>query len=82
MSPSKCRTTTAVSLLMFLVVSAAAAQATGATEFGSIRGRVVNDQGSPVSSANVTIADISLAAVSGPDGSFEFSSVPVGTHSL
>lgn len=82
MSPSKCRTTTAVSLLMFLVVSAAAAQATGATEFGSIRGRVVNDQGSPVSSANVTIADISLAAVSGPDGSFEFSSVPVGTYSL
>lgn len=82
MIPSTRRRTTVVSLLMVLAVSTAATQAIAATEFGSIRGRVVDDQGSPIASAEVTINSASLSAITSPDGSFELDAVPVGIYSM
>jgi len=82
MSPRPRRRTTVITLALILVVTTAVTRAGAATEFGSIRGRVMDDQGSPVASAEVTITSVSSSTVSGPDGSFEFNSVPAGIYTL
>jgi len=47
-----------------------------------IAGHVKDDKGAPVAGARVAIQELGLSTVSGQDGSFGFSQIPLGKYSL
>jgi len=82
MIQSRHRSTTFIAIFIVLVFATGMPLASAAQQTGSIRGRVVDDHGSPVPSAAVTITSVLLSTASGPDGAFEFSTVPTGIYTL
>jgi outer membrane receptor protein involved in Fe transport len=67
-------------LVSALPLVAAGAQDT--TQTGSISGRVTDDQGAPLASAQVFIEGTTLGAVTQPNGSYAIARVPVGTRTI
>ncbi len=68
---------TALFVLSALSFSPVAAQSTG-----TLAGRVVDDTGAPLPSANVVLPDLDRGTTTGTDGRFRLSDVPTGTHAL
>lgn len=74
------RCVTALSIGMGLV---AAGSSQAQAQAGSISGRVTDaGTGAPVSAAQVQVAGLTLGTVSGDDGTYRISNVPVGTYTL
>lgn len=77
--------TLAISIAFAMLASSASlftvrAQGTGQT--GSIAGKVVDEHGAPVPSAQVFIDRTTLGTLTRPDGSYTIGQVPEGTHLL
>jgi len=70
--------TTAV--LTALCVSLSTARAQGTDQTGSIAGKVLDEHGAAVPSAQVFIDRTTLGTLSRPDGSYTIGQVPAGTH--
>ncbi len=68
-----------LSLLILVVLMAGSASA---QETGTISGKVVDDEGRPVNSATVVIPSIGVTALSGTDGTFLLTRIPIGFHTL
>ncbi len=68
-----------LSLLILVVLMAGSASA---QETGTISGKVVDDEGRPVNSATVVIPSIGVTALSGRDGTFLLTRIPIGFHTL
>jgi outer membrane receptor protein involved in Fe transport len=68
-----------LSLLILVVLMAGSASA---QETGTISGKVVDDEGRPVNSATVVIPSIGVTALSGMDGTFLLTRIPIGFHTL
>jgi outer membrane receptor protein involved in Fe transport len=58
------------------------AASSSAQETGSISGRVLDEEGLPLASANIVIAAIGLTATTDVDGRFLLTTVPAGVHTL
>ena len=70
------RATLIVTLFVLTQAGSAAAQ-------GSLRGRVTAaGTGGAVAGAQVSLADLALGAITGPDGSYEVGGIPAGTHEV
>ncbi|MBC6109749.1 SusC/RagA family TonB-linked outer membrane protein [Pedobacter fastidiosus] len=54
----------------------------GKATFGFIQGVVKDDRKQPVEGVNVAIPSLKMATVTGKDGSYNFSRVPYGKHTL
>ncbi|HSU93881.1 MAG TPA: TonB-dependent receptor [Gemmatimonadaceae bacterium] len=67
-------------VLIALSVSPSTARAQGTDQTGSIAGKVVDERGAPVTSAQVFIDRTNLGTLSRPDGSYTIGQVPAGTH--
>jgi len=72
-----------VAALMLAVGVTAAGSSEAQAQAGSISGRVTDaGTGAPVSAAQVQVAGLTLGTVSGDDGTYRISNVPVGTYTL
>lgn len=60
----------------------AGARAQDTTQTGSVSGRVTDDQGAPLASAQVFVEGTPLGAVTLPTGEYVIARVPVGTRSV
>ena len=61
----------------------ALSQAGSAAAQGTLRGTVtVAGTGSAVAGAQVTLADLGMGGITGPDGTYEVGDIPAGTHDL
>jgi outer membrane receptor protein involved in Fe transport len=69
-------------VLLVLSLALIPAAVSSAQETGSITGRAVDDGGQPVISASVAIPSTGLTAVTGEDGRFLLSDLPVGVYTL
>ncbi|MBA3318921.1 MAG: TonB-dependent receptor [Gemmatimonadales bacterium] len=69
-------------LALLLLVPARVAVAQEGAPTGTVNGRVVDDRGAPVSSAQVFIVRPALSAQTGAEGGYSLTRVPAGTHSL
>ena len=81
-SPDVRRRAAIVSVAVITLVMTLAGPLARADETATIRGRVVDDEGQPVVSATVAIAELGLAATTDDDGRFILSGVPAGSHVL
>ena len=70
----------AAAVLTALCVSFSTASAQGTDQTGSIAGKVTDEHGTPVPSAQVFIDRTTLGTLSRPDGSYIIGQVPAGTH--
>src|SRR5688572_12192908 len=67
------------SMLILLVPTEAVAQ----REVGQLAGVVTSaETGAPLTAVQVSIVGTSIGALTGPDGRFTLSNVPVGTHEV
>ena len=71
-----------LSLLLVLVAGPVALHAQGEGQTGSISGRVLDEQGSGLAGANVTIQGSSIAAQTRGDGGYLLARVPAGPRTL
>jgi iron complex outermembrane receptor protein len=69
-----------VAVLLALCITLTNAFAQGAVQTGSISGKVVDERGVPVASAQVFIDRTTLGTLSRGDGSYIIGQVPAGTH--
>ena len=53
-----------------------------AQESGSVAGRVTSDTGQPLAGVAVSVVNTQRGTITGSDGRFELSGVPVGTHTI
>ena len=66
-------------IVTFLVLT----QAGAAVAQGSLRGRVTAaGTGAAVAGAQVSLADLALGGITGPDGGYEVGGIPAGTHEV
>ncbi|MGH9857138.1 MAG: TonB-dependent receptor, partial [Acidobacteriota bacterium] len=54
----------------------------GQDQIGTISGRVLDDDGQPVSGAEVTVEGTALGAMAGPTGEYTIEEVPAGTYNV
>ena len=71
-----------LSLLLVLVAGPVALHAQGEGQTGSVSGRVLDEQGSGLAGANVTIQGSSIAAQTRGDGGYLLARVPAGPRTL
>ena len=70
-----------VAAALGLILPGARAMAQGG-QTGSVGGKVADEQGVPISGAQVTVDQAGKGAVSGTNGTFLIEAVPVGSHTL
>jgi len=68
--------------LVLLVAAAASSRAQATTQTGSIAGKVVDEHGAPVTSAQVFVDKTTLGVLTRGDGSYVIGNVPAGAHLL
>lgn len=68
--------------LLLLLITMATGSTFALAQQGSVRGRVVDENGQPLSSATVRILELDQSAGTNDDGRFEFSGVPAGTYTI
>ncbi len=67
----------------FIATLLALAPAGSATAQGSLRGMVTAaGTGSAVAGAQVSLSDLRMGAITGPDGTYEVGNIPAGTHEV
>ena len=69
-------------LAVLLLLPARPAVAQEATQTGTVNGRVVDERGAGVSSAQVLIVRPAVSAQTGAEGGYSLTRVPAGTHTL
>lgn len=68
--------------LLLLVVATSSALAQGGDQNGTIAGKVIDEHGAPVASAQVFVDRTTLGTLTRNDGSYVIAEVPQGTHLL
>jgi iron complex outermembrane recepter protein len=71
-----------IALVMLLVVVQSSARAQATAETGTVAGKVVDEHGAPVASAQVFVDRTTLGVLTRSDGSYVISSVPTGARLL
>ena len=64
-----------LAIMLFGITSAAFSQ-------GTIKGKVTDDQGAPLSGANVFIKGTTIGTISDMDGNYQLDNVPAGNNTL
>jgi len=71
-----------IALVMLFVVTTSPAHAQATTQTGSVAGKVVDEHGAPVTSAQVFVDKTTLGVLTRSDGSYVIGNVPEGSHLL
>ena len=69
----------AIALVMSLAVAASTARAQDAGQTGTVAGKVIDERGAPITSAQVFVDKTTLGVLTRSDGSYVIAGVPAGT---